>query len=57
MGANMQVTIDGVPYAPACNSVFRASTISLIVSNEMISSERYSLREKTRHGAELAENG
>ena len=57
MGVNMQVTIDGVPYAPVCNSGGRVQTISRVVSNEMISSERYSRRGASPRGGGLAENG
>lgn len=53
----MQVTIDGVPYAPVCNSGGRVQTISRVVSNEMISSERYSRRGASPRGGGLAENG
>lgn len=53
----MQVTIDGVPYAPAGNSGGRVQTISNIVSNVMISMERYSLHGALPRGGGLAENG
>ena len=53
----MKVTINGVPYAPACNSGCRVPIISLIVSNEMISSERYSRQGASPRGGALAENG
>ncbi|MDP9704098.1 UNVERIFIED_ORG: hypothetical protein J2W64_001284 [Rahnella aquatilis] len=53
----MQATIDGVPYAPACNSGSGYQLTSKVVSNEMISSERYSRREASPRGGGLAENG
>lgn len=53
----MQVTIDGVPYAPVCNLDWRGCTASNIVSNEMISSERYSRPGALPRGGGLAENG
>jgi hypothetical protein len=53
----MQVTIDGVPYASACNLGCRVCIASNIVSNEMISSERYSRQGALPRGGGLAENG
>ncbi len=53
----MEVTIDGVPYAPPCNSGRCVPITSAVVSNEMISSERYSRQGASPRGGGLAENG
>lgn len=53
----MQVTIDGVPYVPACNLGRWVPITSAVVSNEMISSERYSQQGASPRGGGLAENG